>query len=204
MTRYTWLYTTRPIASKWQSLDEKSQLSLITDFLSTEQQQCVTETKQLLELIKVPLPDGFVLPRRYEQALTDYLAKALRSHRGLSDELSICKAWAESTSFAFELERLCSVGRIDIVLKHVQKELYLEGKVADSWKHALGQILAYSYVDKPYAMALLLIGNRPNFDYQLIESCCKSYGVCVFWAKSIRDTCSDNDLLSLKCLFSID
>jgi len=113
-------------------------------------------------------------------AFGGYVAELFGRNRHEFSELMQTAAWARASGEQYELEQRCEAGRIDVLMHRLG--LIVEAKYAHSWKHALGQVLAYKFcLGRHYSAALLLLGSADKLDLRLVEDCCKSYDVHVFW-----------------------
>ena len=82
-----------------------------------------------------------------------------------------------SRSLGGKMEVITPVGRIDIL---TSTEI-IEVKVAQSWKSAMGQIIAYSYFYPSHQKRIHLYGSAHSDSKEYIEKICNAYGVIVTW-----------------------
>lgn len=99
----------------------------------------------------------------------------------LNYETRICAGWAETQCSTAALEEHCPVGRVDVVLRSPGRREIVEAKKWRGWKHALGQVLAYSFYYKGFDKSLLLIGRPADHERRIVEDICKHYEVKVYW-----------------------
>lgn len=110
--------------------------------------------------------------------LTQLLLHVLRLKRteaSYQRELALCLKTSRP-----RLEVRCPVGRIDILTQThlIECKHYCD---VNAFKHALGQVLAYSYFYKNHKRVLALIGQPATAEKSVVEDVATSLGVSIVW-----------------------
>lgn len=74
-----------------------------------------------------------------------------------------------------EREVVTLAGRIDVLSKDRLYEL----KMAENWKHALGQLLVYGFYYPAHQLVLVLVGNEAQKYLPMATKHCNRFDVCV-------------------------
>lgn len=182
-------YLSAAMALRWVDLGVASQTELIRQFdaLSKEGLKSLPHLGVLNVSCRMPIDSTHGYAQVTQDALASFVTQRLRKTLKPDCEVIVCARWAHNASSVlprYRLEHVLMSGRVDLLYNG----LIVEAKVARSWKHALGQVLAYKAElaqrqNGKWNTALLLIGDRASnlYNYHIIEDCCGHYDVHVFW-----------------------
>ena len=167
-------------AKSWKSIPFDSRAEVLE--LALEAWGCKVDTSPRGNAPVYLNTDDYGAAQRLYESGPAILANYLKPK--LSYETEICKQWAEmkrAEGYKVLLEITCPVGRTDVILTRGYEKTVVEAKKAKRWKHALGQVLCYSYYYTGYKLALLLIGRLTEKQERICEAICKQFDVDVIW-----------------------